>query len=173
MHREIPSKAGPAVPEKAGSARACFVAFDLLNLHGEDLRQRPLERRGALSRHVRGVDGILFSEAMAPKGRSRSPRLANRASGVEARRQPISERDEPHLAEVDDPGVCAGMSPMPRDGAYVLSDLREQMLSIVCEPCGRRGAYSVERLTERHGYAKLTDLPQMLVNCPRALGRRP
>lgn len=56
---------------------------------------------------------------------------------------------------------------MPRDGAYVLSDLREQMLSIVCEPCSRRGAYSVERLTERHGYAKLTDLPQMLVNCPR------
>jgi hypothetical protein len=28
---------------------------------------------------------------------------------------------------------------MPRDGAVVLSDLRNPALSIVCEPCGRRG----------------------------------
>jgi hypothetical protein len=27
---------------------------------------------------------------------------------------------------------------MPRDGALVLSDLRQPTLSIVCEPCGRR-----------------------------------
>jgi hypothetical protein len=30
---------------------------------------------------------------------------------------------------------------MPRDGAVVLSDLRNPTLSIVCEPCGRRGTY--------------------------------
>src|SRR5271165_6604379 len=34
-----------ALRTKAGSARACLVAFDLLNLNGEDLRQRPLEER--------------------------------------------------------------------------------------------------------------------------------
>src|SRR5580700_4582691 len=54
-----------ALRTKAGSARACHVAFDLLSLNGEDLRQRPLaERRDDLSRLVHGVDGILFSEAL-------------------------------------------------------------------------------------------------------------
>jgi hypothetical protein len=57
---------------------------------------------------------------------------------------------------------------MPRDGAFVLSDLRSQTLSIVCEPCGRRGSYNVARLMERHGDAKLTDLLQTLANCPKA-----
>ena len=44
---------------------------------------------------------------------------------------------------------------MPRDGAVVLSDLRNPTLSILCDPCGRRG-----RLMEQHGDAKLTDLLQ-------------
>jgi hypothetical protein len=57
---------------------------------------------------------------------------------------------------------------MPRDGALVLSDVRSLALSIVCEPCGRRGSYAVARLTERHGDAKLTDLLQTLANCPKA-----
>ena len=35
-------------------------------------------------------------------------------------------------------------------------------------PAFRRGTYSVERLMERHGDAKLTDLLQMLANCPKA-----
>ena len=35
---------------------------------------------------------------------------------------------------------------MPRDGAVVLPDLRSSTLSIVCEPCGRRGTYNVARL---------------------------
>jgi hypothetical protein len=43
---------------------------------------------------------------------------------------------------------------MPRDGAVVLSDLRNPTLSIVCEPCGRRGTYNVARLMEEHGDAK-------------------
>jgi hypothetical protein len=47
---------------------------------------------------------------------------------------------------------------MPRDGAVVLSDLRNPTLSIVCEPCGRRGTYNVTRLMEQHGDAKLPDL---------------
>ena len=56
---------------------------------------------------------------------------------------------------------------MPRDGAVVLSDVRSLTLSIVCEPCGRRGTYNVARLMEQHGDAKLTDLLQTLANCPK------
>jgi hypothetical protein len=52
---------------------------------------------------------------------------------------------------------------MPREGALVLSDLRNPTLSIVCEPCGRRRAYNMARL--------LTDLLQALANCPK--GARP
>jgi hypothetical protein len=57
---------------------------------------------------------------------------------------------------------------MPRDGALVLSDLRQPTLSIVCEPCGRPGRYSVAKLMEQHGDAKLTDLLQELAACPKA-----
>jgi hypothetical protein len=57
---------------------------------------------------------------------------------------------------------------MPRDGALVLSDLRSPTLSIVCEPCGLHRTYKVERLMERHGDAKLTDLLQTLANCQKA-----
>jgi hypothetical protein len=39
---------------------------------------------------------------------------------------------------------------MPRD-ATTLADVREPTLSIVCEPCGRRGRYNVERLIAAHG----------------------
>jgi hypothetical protein len=57
---------------------------------------------------------------------------------------------------------------MPRDGALVLSDLRQPTLSIACEPCGRRGRYSVAALMEQHGDAKLTDLLLTLANCQKA-----
>jgi hypothetical protein len=40
---------------------------------------------------------------------------------------------------------------MPRDGAFILSDVRGPTLSIVCEPCGRRGAYCVAK---PHGTAR-------------------
>src|SRR5271166_1425366 len=63
-----------ALRTKAGSARACPVAFDLLSLNGEDLHQRPLEgRRDALLRLVGVVDSILFSDALVPMERSCSP----------------------------------------------------------------------------------------------------
>jgi hypothetical protein len=41
-------------------------------------------------------------------------------------------------------------------------------LSIVCEPCGRRGRYSVAKLMAEHGDAKLTDLLLALANCQKA-----
>ena len=58
-----------ALRTRAGGEQASFVAFDLLSLDGDDLRQRPLEeRRDALSRLVHGVDGVQFSEALAAEG---------------------------------------------------------------------------------------------------------
>ena len=43
--------------------------------------------------------------------------------------------------------------------ALTLSEVRDPVLSIVCEPCGRRERYDVERLTRQYGWdAKLTDL---------------
>jgi bifunctional non-homologous end joining protein LigD len=58
-----------ALRTKAGGARASFVAFDLLSLEGEDLRQRPLEeRRKALSHLVAGVGNIQFSASVADDG---------------------------------------------------------------------------------------------------------
>jgi hypothetical protein len=33
--------------------------------------------------------------------------------------------------------------------------VRAPTLTIVCEPCGRRGRYNVERLIAKHGDAKL------------------
>ena len=54
---------------KAGGEQASLVAFDILALKGDDLRQHPLEeRRDALSRLVAGVDDVRFSESVADDG---------------------------------------------------------------------------------------------------------
>jgi bifunctional non-homologous end joining protein LigD len=60
-----------ALLTKQGWLMASFVAFDLLRLDGDDLRQRPLEkRRAALMRLVakRRGEAIVFSEALAEEG---------------------------------------------------------------------------------------------------------
>ena len=57
---------------------------------------------------------------------------------------------------------------MPRDGSMILSDVRGPTLSIVCEPCDRRGRYNVDKLMAEHGDAKLTDLLVTLANCEKA-----
>jgi bifunctional non-homologous end joining protein LigD len=58
-----------ALRTKSGGARASYVAFDLLSLDGEDLRQRPLEeRRKALSHLVARVDNIQFSASVGGEG---------------------------------------------------------------------------------------------------------
>jgi bifunctional non-homologous end joining protein LigD len=50
----------------AGGELASFVAFDLLDLDGDDVRERPLEeRRDKLARLVAGAINIRFSEALA------------------------------------------------------------------------------------------------------------
>ena len=58
---------------------------------------------------------------------------------------------------------------MPRDGALILSEVRVPVLTVVCEPCGRRERYDVERLVRRYGWdVKRTDLLTALVeDCPK------
>jgi hypothetical protein len=50
-----------------------------------------------------------------------------------------------------------------------LSDVRDPVLSVVCEPCGRRERYEVERLMrEYRGDVKMPDLLATLtVDCPK------
>jgi hypothetical protein len=47
--------------------------------------------------------------------------------------------------------------------------MRVPVLTIVCEPCGRRERYDVERLMRHNGRtAKLTDLlPALVADCPK------
>jgi hypothetical protein len=68
------------------------------------------------------------------------------------------------------PGGAIFMRTMPRDGSLILSDVEGPTLSVVCEPCGRRGRFNVGKLIEQHGAdAKLTDLLAVLAgNCPKA-----
>ena len=57
---------------------------------------------------------------------------------------------------------------MPRD-ALTLADVRSPTLTIICEPCGRRGRYNVQRLIAKHGAdMKLPYLKAILANCPKA-----
>jgi hypothetical protein len=55
---------------------------------------------------------------------------------------------------------------MPKD-ALTLSDVREPTLTIVCQPCGRRGRYDVQRLMAKHGDAKILFLLSDLTACPK------
>jgi len=58
-----------AIRTKVGAATAVYVAFDLLQLNGKDIRRQPIEdRRAELERIVRGADAVLFSEAIAAEG---------------------------------------------------------------------------------------------------------
>ena len=79
--------------------------------------------------------------------------------------RPIPAAPRPRPTEWGVGGQNLEVRKMPRDGALTLSDVRQLTLSIVREPCGRRGAYKVARLMEQHGDAKLTDLLQ---TCPKA-----
>jgi hypothetical protein len=56
---------------------------------------------------------------------------------------------------------------MPKD-AFTLSDVREPTLTIVCEPCGRRGLYNVAKLMAKHGDAKILYVLPAIANCPKA-----
>ena len=54
---------------------------------------------------------------------------------------------------------CTLLATMPRDGALILSEVRVPVLTVVCDPCGQRERYDVDRLMRQYGWdAKLTDL---------------
>jgi hypothetical protein len=55
-----------------------------------------------------------------------------------------------------------------RDHAHTLSDFLVPTLSIECEPCGRFGRYTIARLMEKYGDARLTELLYILADCPKA-----
>jgi hypothetical protein len=55
-----------------------------------------------------------------------------------------------------------------RDHAHTLSDFRTPTLSVECEPCGRFGRYTIARLMEKYGDARLTELLYILADCPKA-----
>jgi bifunctional non-homologous end joining protein LigD len=58
-----------AMRTKARAARASYVAFDLFQLNGKDIRSQRLEdRRAELERVVRDAVAILFSEPIAAEG---------------------------------------------------------------------------------------------------------
>jgi hypothetical protein len=80
----------------------------------------------------------------------------------------ISANRDRDMGRLNGPCVPASFSRtlpliMPRDGAQTLSEVRGPVLSIVCEPCGRREQYDVERLMRQ---PKLTDLlPALVADC--------
>jgi hypothetical protein len=55
-----------------------------------------------------------------------------------------------------------------RDNAHTLSDFLVPTLSIECEPCGRAGRYTVAKLIEKYGDARLPELLDVLADCPKA-----
>ena len=69
LWRVSPARSRRTLRTKAGAATAAYVAFDLLQLAGNDIRHERLEdRRAELQRIVKGVDVILFSESIAAEG---------------------------------------------------------------------------------------------------------
>ena len=56
---------------------------------------------------------------------------------------------------------------MPKD-AFTLSDVRAPTLTIVCEPCGRRGQYNVERLMAEHGARRRPTNKKLTGRAPRS-----
>jgi bifunctional non-homologous end joining protein LigD len=107
-----------ALRTKAGGAEALLVAFDLLGLDGEDLRQRPLEeRRYRLARLIAGADAISFSEAIEAEGATVFAHACKLGlEGIVSKRagSRLPERGEPQLAQVQEPRVCEDVTYAPR-----------------------------------------------------------
>jgi hypothetical protein len=65
--------------------------------------------------------------------------------------------------------LARGLAFPLRSHAMALSSVHQPVLTVVCEPCGRRERYDVERLMRQYGWdAKLTDLlPALVADCPK------
>jgi ATP-dependent DNA ligase len=80
-----------ALRTKEGGERAAFVAFDLLDLEGEDFRDRPLEeRRDALARSSMAPPASGSAKPYRPMARSCSPTPARWASKGSCRSAPAA-----------------------------------------------------------------------------------
>ena len=55
-----------------------------------------------------------------------------------------------------------------RDHAHTLSDFRVPTLSIECEPCRRHGRYTIAKLMQQYGDARLPELLDVFADCPKA-----
>jgi hypothetical protein len=56
---------------------------------------------------------------------------------------------------------------MPRD-AITLADVVEPNIEMLCESCGRRGRYNLERLIAEHGAdVRLPELLTIIADCPK------
>jgi hypothetical protein len=66
--------------------------------------------------------------------------------------------------------ACEDKPSLPRDGTNILSDVRVTVLTVVCEPCGRRERYDVESLKRQHGGdVKMPGLlAELVADCPKA-----
>ena len=110
-----------ALLTKAGGEQASFVAFDLLEPRGR--RSPPAASRGAARRaRAAGRRRRRHPVQRSARGRGRDrvrPRLqaGPRGDRVEARRQPLSQRGEPQLAEVLEPGLPTPVKLAPRPRA--------------------------------------------------------
>ena len=109
----------PDVGGRTGRAeREPLVAFDLLSLNGEDLRQRPLEEgRAELSRLVAGVDNIVFGEALVAEGAL----VFARACGIgeDLRQRPLEEGRAELSRLVAASTTSCSVSPGSRESARV------------------------------------------------------
>ena len=56
---------------------------------------------------------------------------------------------------------------MARKDYLLLSDVRAPTPTIVCEPCGRRGCYRVERLIARYCDLGLPEFKTTIAACPK------
>jgi hypothetical protein len=63
--------------------------------------------------------------------------------------------------------LIGALCPRTPKESFTLSDIRQPALTIVCQPCGRRGRYNVERLIAKRGNAKILYLLAELTNCPK------
>jgi hypothetical protein len=102
-----------ALRTKAGGELACLVAFDLLSLECDDLRQQPLtDRREALEQLVAGRQHPV---QQSPRGRRRGRVRPGVQAGPggncnEARLKPLLLRAEPQLAEGPEPRLPAAVT---------------------------------------------------------------
>jgi hypothetical protein len=72
----------------------------------------------------------------------------------ETRRQLLQKQAKPQLAEDEEPGFRQDVIHAPRRLDDPVRHVRGPTLSIVCEPCDRRGRYNVDKLMAEHGDAK-------------------